>query len=1031
MPKIQPAQDESLLGTVFSNLIRARNFVICQTATVVDTTCQYVTSPEYRRRTHDNVRRFHNERPLLTIFLAIQVALASIPLLLFLGYVLSTALVGFGCALVFLLFWTSIGLFFFGCALLVTGSIGAFMFISFIVFQRAVQLLNALTSTLSQGARPSQKQEERQEPLPKAEKILRIVDVKQEDWQNGTQEDKVNGDKELVSSSTSNKLSDIVKAAKVEANPHVWWTIPLLMHNKTRRFSPWAAVAISCAEDLIRFPYRSQGVTPFSFLFPILFSVLPETPDEILEQLDSFRDLAIKYGEDFHHALNIYDGHGASTEPFTSLEHANIYAERRKLMVLVSDLEHLIYGDEMPKNQDAHQHAAIPETDNEAVSETITSTPRDREILTTDQVLQLLDHGKTGPLKHEGWIGWRRKPHNLQTDGHQFVWIDLKNLAVSRVESPSNLERAKTRKKAIRRRLNAYLFSQPTTPRRSTNETSPFETVDLNDLREEPARPSTEASTSQSQDEGNQKDDSTSEITEKPIPKPYLTMGDALAAVQAELRAEEEERESDYEKLCETADRVRDTAAIFRLKTEDPNGPYSSIPLDDVMVRVVTIQAFDQVLATTFQEGALKGWLDRVKKLTKAVQRRKEWLEEMKTMEAYKDRIEDCENLLDLMEHHVEFDKAFARRAAAAGKAKSNAEEGPEGKGKGKVKGPAPAPAQDHNDIAAAAWRKHGLYLLMWTENAKEKYLASKAAASAGGLGTGADEVPAEGSSSKSAPALAGPSQSPDRGDERAAVQDSSTLISAAGKTPKVGEWILIERLRVIAQARGIEENEGDQSASFARLRALANENGIGMTFLKGFETLSKDARRTVLSAHARAFASFQLCLSDFESGLKAPTTAVWRDGELTLVRMIADGEGSSSSALVEPGPSQSPPDCGEERAGGEDTSTLISGTEDSIDEMRTIAQEMGIEKTFEKGLEGAEEEWHLIDRLRLRAQEMGIGEAFEGGLQKYFKGDPDLVGLIAMEVAAAQMEPGFAPPELMAAVRERELAAARLIAAA
>ena len=65
------------------------------------------------------------------------------------------------------------------------------------MFQRAVQLLNALTSTLSQGARPPQKQEEREEPLPKAEKILRIVDVKQEDGENGTQGEKVNGDKEL------------------------------------------------------------------------------------------------------------------------------------------------------------------------------------------------------------------------------------------------------------------------------------------------------------------------------------------------------------------------------------------------------------------------------------------------------------------------------------------------------------------------------------------------------------------------------------------------------------------------------------------------------------------------------------------------------------------------------------------------------------------------------------------------------------------------------------------------------------------
>lgn len=67
MPKIQPAQDQSLLGSVFSNLIRARNCVTRQTAAVVNTACQYVTSPEYRKRTHDSVRRFHNERPLLTV----------------------------------------------------------------------------------------------------------------------------------------------------------------------------------------------------------------------------------------------------------------------------------------------------------------------------------------------------------------------------------------------------------------------------------------------------------------------------------------------------------------------------------------------------------------------------------------------------------------------------------------------------------------------------------------------------------------------------------------------------------------------------------------------------------------------------------------------------------------------------------------------------------------------------------------------------------------------------------------------------
>ncbi|KAK3402621.1 hypothetical protein B0T20DRAFT_4324 [Sordaria brevicollis] len=196
MPKIQPAQDESLLGTVFSNLIRARNSVTRRTAAAVDTTCQYITSPEYRRNTHDNLKRFHNERPLWTMFLAIQLALAAVPILLFLGYVASVVLVGLGGALVFSLFWASIGLFFLACILLGTGSLGAFLFTSFIVFQRAVQLLNAMTSTLSQGAQSSQKQEEPEQPLPKAEKILRIVNVKQEDGQNGTHEEDSNSDKE-------------------------------------------------------------------------------------------------------------------------------------------------------------------------------------------------------------------------------------------------------------------------------------------------------------------------------------------------------------------------------------------------------------------------------------------------------------------------------------------------------------------------------------------------------------------------------------------------------------------------------------------------------------------------------------------------------------------------------------------------------------------------------------------------------------------------------------------------------------------
>ncbi|KAH7632526.1 hypothetical protein B0T09DRAFT_394591 [Sordaria sp. MPI-SDFR-AT-0083] len=1033
MPKVQPAQDQSLLGSVFSNLIRARNCVTRQTAAVVNTACQYVTSPEYRKRTHDSVRRFHNERPLLTVFLAIQIALASVPLLLFLGYVLSTAVVGFGAALVFLLFWTSIGLFFFGCALLVTGSIGASLFISFIVFQRAVQLLNALTSTLSQGAQPSQKQEEREEPLPKAEKILRIVDVKHEDWQNGTQEEKVNGDKEFVSLSTSNnKLKDIVEAAKVEANPHVWWTIPHLRSNKSRRLSPWAVVAIACAEDLISVPYRPQRSTPTSSLFPLLYGMLPKTTGGPWKQLEYVQQRASVYEEIFGRALDKF----SDIEPAMSLKHAKFCTERRELRSLVADLKHLIYGGEV-----------IPETDNQAVSDMKTTSLRDGEILTTDRVLQLLDNRKTGPLKHKGWVGCCHESlaGNLQSDGYQFFWIGMEKIAPCKEGSQSSLERA-NREKAINERINAYIRSQPTAPARSayepkvTEKPLPKPLLTVGDLVAAIQARSTA---------------DISEATKKPLPKTYRAAGEALAAVQAKGQG----RESEFREMCDKAHRMRDTAAILRLKKEDPDGPYSSISIDETMlcldIRCLDIPEFDRLRVTT-----LKDWLSCVVDANKDIKTWRELLEEMKTMEAYKDHVEECDEFLGLMEHHRKLVTACARWVEAEEKATSNAEvkveaEGPKGKGKRKVKDP--APAQDHDDILATAYRKHAEDLDAWKERAKERYLASKAAASAtSGSGTGA-EAREEGSSSKSA--LAGPSSlTPDGGGKRDVVKDSA-LVSIAREIRESGSPIVIPSLDLGVTVQELdttrEVDQADQSASLARLRALSNEDGIGMDFLKGYEALSKGDRRYLLSCHARELASFQDLLQSAKTplDLKAQLTADWRDWELKLVRepiaaardfrflTRASGKGSSSSsksgALTVPGPSRRSPVVEDNTSTPTPIPTAKETPDDPTADQSTSFKRLVRTTAQQKWGIGEHEEDQLdsFERLRALADANGIGLTFSKGFAMFSEDERHTilsvhtVSLVGLQSRLQRSEPGLEAQQLMAIWRDREMKLVRWIA--
>lgn len=437
--------------------------------------------------------------------------------------------------------------------------------------------------------------------------------------------------RDRVSRGTSNKLplSHIVKAAKVEANPHVWWTIPLLQRYRSRRLSPLAVVALACAEDLINGFYGVQGPIPLSISFPLLYTVRPTRQDGVMEQLDCVKYLASAYKKEFHRLHDIFDADGSSPPMFTNIEHVNTYSEFRKLRSLVADLEHLIYGDEMPKQQDTHrptkvakvgdnmpkhngpafstkdcilsilqifreleaqhiawrnitfpEYAAIPRTDNEAVSDTITLTPKDGETLTTDQVLQLLDHRKTGPLKDEGFVVWLGKSDDLQTDGHQFFWMRKKNKIARKNGPRSHGKRAEDRMRV--RVLKAQLAGSSsgnesgkglvadTSAKDETMVETETERVELKDLRElikrdflrwvtpasasasqsqdkgsisaskEPVQPSKEASASQSQDKGKKKDDATSKVPENPIPKPYRHIGDAFAAVQAELKGSKE-----------------------------------------------------------------------------------------------------------------------------------------------------------------------------------------------------------------------------------------------------------------------------------------------------------------------------------------------------------------------------------------------------------------------------------------------------------------------------------------------------------
>ncbi|KAI1076686.1 hypothetical protein F5B20DRAFT_555181 [Whalleya microplaca] len=83
-----------------------------------------VLSPTTRQKAYDSITSFAGERPLLFSFIALQLFLASTPLLLFTGFALCTTIFSLVCGIAFVLFWASIGLLFLLPTLFATLAVG-------------------------------------------------------------------------------------------------------------------------------------------------------------------------------------------------------------------------------------------------------------------------------------------------------------------------------------------------------------------------------------------------------------------------------------------------------------------------------------------------------------------------------------------------------------------------------------------------------------------------------------------------------------------------------------------------------------------------------------------------------------------------------------------------------------------------------------------------------------------------------------------------------------------------------------------
>ncbi|KAK3936632.1 hypothetical protein QBC46DRAFT_25127 [Diplogelasinospora grovesii] len=86
-----------------------------------------VIPPEHRQKAYKQTGDFASTRPILFAFMLIQSILAFIPLLLFVSFVASTFLLAVGTALIFTLFWIGVSLAVLIPTLVVTGSVGLFV----------------------------------------------------------------------------------------------------------------------------------------------------------------------------------------------------------------------------------------------------------------------------------------------------------------------------------------------------------------------------------------------------------------------------------------------------------------------------------------------------------------------------------------------------------------------------------------------------------------------------------------------------------------------------------------------------------------------------------------------------------------------------------------------------------------------------------------------------------------------------------------------------------------------------------------
>ena len=518
--------------------------------------------------------------------------------------------------------------------------------------------------------------------------------------------------RDAVSSSPSNKLKDIVETAKVEANPHVWWTIPLLKSNKGRRLSPWAAVAIGCACDLISVPYRPQCSRPFWSSFPLLYSALPGKRGGSWGARLSLLKTDLHYDENCYGFLGAAHGvlsgvlDAVSAEPFKSWGGANIYTEVRELRSLVADLQHLIYG-----------NGILPEEGNEAVPDATIISESALDFLPIDRVLQLLDNRNAGSSKLKGCIGWcQQRGGVLDNLGGHFFQMDTKKAAAGIEGSPSSLERAK-REKAIAERINLYIRSQSTASAKCTTD---------------------------------------SNVTERPFPMPYRTLADLAATLQAAAKKG---------KVAEcavslTPATVRYTAALLKLKEEDRGGWYTSLRCPVLIVLDLTIPSLDQLRQVSSKE-----FKDRAKRSIVSAEKHLQVLWAMGTSEEKLDSIECLAKWIDLMEHQSTFYDECARWAEATEKAKSDADKlkmTSKKKGKGPASAAVPAAAaaattQDHDVILIIARMKYTEYLERWKQEAKSEYLAVRKTVLRGLIkSTYGTRAAGKGSSSS---ALAGPSK--------------------------------------------------------------------------------------------------------------------------------------------------------------------------------------------------------------------------------------------------------------------------------